>query len=37
MFKIEGFQVPQPTGKGRTVRNPLAFQTIITIFNKVNF
>jgi hypothetical protein len=36
MFKIEGFQVPQPCGKGRTVRNPLAFQTILTIFNKVN-
>jgi hypothetical protein len=36
MFKIEGFQVPQPAGQGRTVRNTHAFQLLLSIFNKVN-
>ncbi|CAF0832439.1 unnamed protein product, partial [Brachionus calyciflorus] len=35
MFKIEGFQVPQPQGKGRTVRNIYAFQCLLHIFNRV--
>lgn len=34
MFKIEGFQIPQPIGKGRTVRNTNAFQCLLNIFNK---
>ena len=34
MFKIDGFQVPQPMGKGRTVRNTLAFQSLLNVFNK---
>ena len=36
MFKIEGFEIPQPSGKGRTVRNPQTFQTLLNIFNRVN-
>lgn len=35
MFKIEGFQIPQPQGKGRTVRNTNAFQCLLHIFNRV--
>lgn len=35
MFKIEGFQIPQPMGKGRTVRNTHAFQCLLHIFNRV--
>ncbi len=35
MFKIEGFQVPQPLGRGKTVRNPHVFQLLINLFNKV--
>ena len=35
MFKIEGFQLPQPVGEGFTVRNTHAFQLILNIFNKV--
>lgn len=34
MFKIEGFQVPEPLGKGRTVRNPQVFQLLLNIFNR---
>lgn len=34
MFKIDGFQVPQPAGLGRTVRNTHAFQLLLNIFNK---
>jgi hypothetical protein len=36
MFKIEGFQLPQPVGEGFTVRNTHAFQLLLNIFNKVN-
>ena len=35
VFKIDGFQVPQPVGRGKTVRNPLAFQCLLNLFNKV--
>jgi hypothetical protein len=35
MFKIDGFQVPQPLGRGKTVRNTLAFQCLLNLFNKV--
>jgi WD repeat and FYVE domain-containing protein 3 len=34
IFKIEGFKVPQPIGKGRTLRNIHAFQCILNLFNK---
>ncbi len=34
MFRIEGFQVPEPLGKGRTVRNPQVFQLLLNIFNR---
>ena len=37
VFKIDGFQVPQPVGRGKTVRNPLAFQCLLNLFNKVIF
>lgn len=35
VFKIDGFQVPQPLGRGKTVRNTLAFQCLLNLFNKV--
>lgn len=35
MFKIDGFQMPQPHGKGRTVRNIYAFQCLLHMFNRV--
>ncbi len=34
MFKVDGFRIPEPSGKGRTVRNLLAFQSLLNIFNK---
>ena len=34
MFRIEGFQVPEPLGKGKTVRNPQVFQLFLNIFNR---
>ena len=34
MFKIEGFQIPEPMGKGRTVRNTHVFQLLINVFNR---
>lgn len=36
VFKIDGFQVPQPLGRGKTVRNTLAFQCLLNLFNKVS-
>ena len=37
MFKIDGFQLPQSQGRGRTVRNTHGFQSLLNIFNKVCF
>jgi hypothetical protein len=35
MFKLEGFQMPTPSGRaGRTVRNVYAFHCLTAIFNK---
>lgn len=34
MFQLIDFRMPQPQGRGRTIRNTTAFQCLLNIFNK---
>ena len=33
-FKMDGFQMPEPKGEGKTIRNVHAFQAFIYLFNR---